>query len=91
MTYEVRHHTTVMTVTGVVDVDRATDLDDGLEVARAIRRRGPIVIDLSGVEAIAAPALLSLMQAVQNAERTDRQLSVRGLFPVRILTGSAAA
>ena len=46
MTYEVRRQTTVMTVTGVVDDDRSTDLDDGLEVARAIRRRGPIVVDL---------------------------------------------
>ena len=91
MTYEVRRHTTVMTVTGVVDADRSTDLDDGLEMARTLRQRGPIVVDLSGVEAIAASALLSLMQAVQKAERADRALTVRGLFPVKILSSQLSA
>jgi anti-anti-sigma regulatory factor len=86
MTYEVRRHTTVMKVTGVVDADRSADLDDGLEVARTLRQRGPIVVDLSGVEAIAASALLSLMRAVQDSERADRTLTVRGLFPAKILT-----
>jgi anti-anti-sigma regulatory factor len=87
MTYEVRRHTTIMKVAGVVDADRSTDIDDGLEVARTLRPRGPIVIDLSGVEAIAASALLSLMRAVQESERADRPLTVRGLFPAKILTG----
>jgi hypothetical protein len=80
MTYEVRRHTTIMKVTGVVDADRSTDLDDGLEVARTLRSRGPIVVDLSGVEAIAASALLSLMRAVQTTERADRPSRCAGCF-----------
>ena len=91
MTYEVRHHTTVMKVAGVVDADRSTDLDDGLEVARTFRSRGPIVVDLSAVEAIAVSALLSLMRAVQDAERAHRTLTVQGLFPARILTSRLSA
>jgi anti-anti-sigma factor len=87
MTYEVRRNTTIMTVAGVIDADRSADLDEGLEVARTLRRRGPIVVDLSGVEAIAASALLSLMRTVQDTERSDRTLTVRGLFPTKILTG----
>jgi hypothetical protein len=75
-----------MKVTGVVDADRAADLDDGLDVARTFRSRGPIVVDLSGVEAITASALLSLMRAVQDAKRADRTLTVRGLLPAKILT-----
>jgi anti-anti-sigma regulatory factor len=91
MTYEVRRHTTFMKVTGVVDADRSADFDDGLEVARTLRRRGPIVVDLSGVEAIAASALLSLMRTVQESERSERALTVRGLFPTRILTSRLVA
>jgi anti-anti-sigma regulatory factor len=85
MTYEVRRHTTIMKVSGVVDADRSTDLDDGLEVARTLRPRGPIVVDLSGVEEFGASALLSLMRAVQETQRADRPLTVRGLFPAKIL------
>ena len=91
MTYKVRGRTTVMKVSGVVNAERSTRLDDGLELARTLRQHGPIVVDLSEVEEIAASALLSLMQAVQEAGQAHRTLTVRGLFPVRLHTGRPTA
>jgi len=90
MTYEIRRSTTVMTVSGVVDGERAAKLDEGLEMARTMRGRGPIVVDLDGVDEIAPAALLSLLQAAEDFERTGRPLTIEGLFPVRILPGRSA-
>ena len=47
MTYKVRGGTTVMKVSGVLDAGRLSGLDDGLELARTLRRHGPIVVDFA--------------------------------------------
>jgi anti-anti-sigma regulatory factor len=59
-------------------------------MARMLRGRGPIVVDVSGVDEIVASALLSLMQAVQDAGHAGRTLTIRGLSPVRTRTSRSA-
>jgi hypothetical protein len=64
-------------------------------MARMLRPRGPIVVDVGGVDRLAAVALLILHRAVEDARRAGRTLTVRHLRPetvhdlcsVRVLRG----
>jgi anti-anti-sigma regulatory factor len=71
--------TTVVTVEGTADARRCDTLRDGLEMATMLRPRGPIVIDLGGVDRLAAVALLILRRAADDARRAGRTLTVRRL------------
>jgi len=77
----VKKHTTVMSVRGTADASRCHLLRDGFHVARSMRRDGPIVIDLAGVDQLAAVGLLVLRQAADAARRTGRPVTMRHLRP----------
>jgi len=77
--YEVVGATTVLTVEGMVEAHRCRALRDGLEMALALRRDGPIVVDLRRVDRLAAAAVLILRRAADDARRTGRTLTVRDL------------
>jgi anti-anti-sigma regulatory factor len=77
--YELRASTTTVTVEGSIDARDCETLRDGLEVARMLRRSGPIVIDLDRVDRLALAALAILRDAGVEARRGGRDLSVRNL------------
>lgn len=77
--YELRAGTTTVTVEGSIDAQDCGTLRDGLELARMLRRSGPIVIDLDGVDRLAVAAVLILREAGDDARRGGRDLSVRNL------------
>lgn len=94
--YELRAGTTTVTVEGSIDAQDCDTLRDGMELARTLRRSGPIVIDLDRVGRLAVAALVILRLAGEDARRCGRELSVRNLHQenvtdpgsVRILTGT---
>jgi len=75
--YAVRGNTTVVTVRGPVEPDDCRLLADGLEAARALRGRGPIVVDLSGAGRLAAAAMICVARAAREAATAGRDLAVR--------------
>jgi anti-anti-sigma factor len=77
LTCEVRGHSTVLRVRGTVDAARTEQLAEGLEMARAIRGRGPILVDLSGVDRLGWAAMQCLVRAVRDAERSGRTLTLQ--------------
>ncbi|HEU5109610.1 MAG TPA: hypothetical protein VFT95_13790 [Micromonosporaceae bacterium] len=77
MAYAIRGNTTVVTVRGPVDSEFCRLLADGLEAARALRARGPIVVDLSGAGTLAAGAMICVARAAQDAARVGRELMVQ--------------
>lgn len=77
----VKRETTVLSVRGTADASRCQLLRDGFHVARALRRQGPIVIDLADVDRLAAVNLVALRQAADEARRAGRPVTVRHLRP----------
>jgi len=73
--------TTTVVVEGSVEAHCCQALHDGLEMARMLRPRGPIVVDLGGVDRLAAVALLIFHRAADDARRAGRALTVRQLRP----------
>jgi anti-anti-sigma regulatory factor len=77
----VKRDTTILSVRGTADASRCQLLRDGFHVARTLRKRGPIVVDLAGVDRLAAVGLLALRQAADAARGAGRQVTVRHLRP----------
>jgi anti-anti-sigma regulatory factor len=71
---EVRGTTTVLSVFGSLDVQQCGQLRDGLELARLLRGRGPIQIDLDRVDRLSTAAALVLIQAMDEVTRAGRPL-----------------
>ncbi|GIF02077.1 STAS domain-containing protein [Paractinoplanes rishiriensis] len=79
LNFTVKRNTTVMSVRGTIDAARCPLLLDGFHAARELRRRGPIVIDLAHVDRLAAVSLFALREAVSEADRDGRPVTVRNL------------
>jgi anti-anti-sigma regulatory factor len=77
--YELRAGTTTMTVEGAVGAQNCNTLRDGLDLARSLRRSGPIVIDLGRVDSLAVAALVIIRRSAEDARRGGRQVLVRNL------------
>lgn len=77
--YQLKAGSTTMTVEGTVAAQDCARLWEGLELARALRPNGPIVVDLGGVDHLALAALVILDRAATEARRAGRALSVRNL------------
>ena len=74
-----RSGTTKLAISGTVEPHRCRILRDGVEMATALRTRGPVVIDLAGVDRLAGAALLILRGAADQAARSGRRFSVHNL------------
>lgn len=74
-----RSGTTKLAISGTVEPHRCRILRDGVEMATALRAKGPVVIDLAGVDRLAGAALLILRGAADQAARHGRKFSVRNL------------
>jgi anti-anti-sigma regulatory factor len=82
--YRLKAAVTTMTVEGTIDAPDCMTLREGLEFARSLRRSGPIVVDLGGVDSLALAALVVLDRAAADARRAGRALTVRNLRQERI-------
>ncbi len=74
-----RSGTTRMAISGGVEAHRCGLLRDGVDMATALRAKGPVVLDLAGVERLPGAALLILWGAAEQAARHGRRFSVRNL------------
>ena len=74
-----RSGTTKLAIFGTVEPHRCRILPDGVEMATALRTKGPVVIDLAGVDRLAGAALLILRSAADQAARSGRRFSVHNL------------
>jgi anti-anti-sigma regulatory factor len=74
-----RSGTTKLAITGTVEPHRCRILREGVEMATALRAKGPVVIDLAGVDRLAGAALLILRSAADQAARSGRRISVLNL------------
>jgi anti-anti-sigma factor len=74
---EVRARTTVVTVRGTVDEAHCDKFAEGLEMARMMRGRGPILVDLSGVDRLGSAAMRCLVRALRDAEQSGRALTLQ--------------
>ncbi|HEU4421498.1 MAG TPA: STAS domain-containing protein [Pilimelia sp.] len=79
--FDLNGATTTVIVEGSVEAHHCRALSDGLEMAGMLRPRGPIVVDVGGVDRLAAAALAVLRRAADDARRTGRALTVRHLRP----------
>jgi anti-anti-sigma regulatory factor len=70
---------TRLAVRGSVDAPQCQALRDALEMARMVRRDGPIVVDLGAADYLAAPALDVLRGAADDAVREHRTMVFRNL------------
>lgn len=77
--YAVKGTTTVLLVRGTVDAARCHLLRDGLDMARELRQDGPVVVDLAGVDRLAAVAVQLLRETADATRHTRRPVSVRHL------------
>lgn len=74
-----RSGTTRLAISGGVEAHRCGFLRDGVEMAAALRTKGPVVVDLAGVDRLPGAALLILWGAAEQAARHGRRFSVRNL------------
>lgn len=81
---------TVLTVEGRVEAHDCRIVREALEMARTLRRSGPIAVDLGSAEHLPVAALLMLRRAGDEAIREGRRLTVRKLDP-SILSDSRGA
>jgi anti-anti-sigma regulatory factor len=85
----VTYGTATIAVRGRVAASRCHVLRDTLEIARVIGC-GPIVVDLTNAEHIAAAAAVVIRQAAANARRDHRVFTVRNLRANAVMNRRAA-
>jgi anti-anti-sigma regulatory factor len=70
---------TVLSLYGTLDTAQSGMLRELLDMAYALRHRGPIVVDLAGVNRLGADALVILRRAADQASRAGRSLTIHSV------------